>query len=174
MPLRRHGSSASSAQQPTGASWWMILLLRPSSSPARRRRTTISRSPPSPRASMCCAKSRLGLGLAQSRAMVQAAEASGCINMVGFNYIRTPASQLARQIIARGEIGDITFLRAEHTEDFLADPRCPVTGALKARQWQHGRSCAPHHQCRTGTGRADHLAGGGYRNGTPRPAAAWP
>ena len=32
--------------------------------------------------------------------MVEAAEKSGCINMTGFNYIRTPASQLARQIIA--------------------------------------------------------------------------
>ena len=63
----------------------------------------------------------LGLGLDQSRAMVAAAEKSNCINMVGFNYIRTPASQLARQIIARGEIGEITFLRAEHTEDFLSD-----------------------------------------------------
>jgi predicted dehydrogenase len=63
----------------------------------------------------------LGLNLSQSQSMLTAAENSGCIHMVGFNYIRTPASQLARQIIERGEIGDITFLRAEHTEDFLAD-----------------------------------------------------
>jgi predicted dehydrogenase len=63
----------------------------------------------------------LGLHQEQSQVMLNAAEKSGCIHMVGFNYIRTPASQLARQIIARGEIGDITFLRAEHTEDFLAD-----------------------------------------------------
>jgi predicted dehydrogenase len=63
----------------------------------------------------------LGLNQQQSEAMLHAAEKSGCIHMVGFNYIRTPASQLARQIIARDEIGEITFLRAEHTEDFLAD-----------------------------------------------------
>ncbi len=67
----------------------------------------------------------LGLSLDHSRTMMEAAEKSSCIHMVGFNYIRTPASQLARQIIARGEIGDITFLRAEHTEDFLADGSLP-------------------------------------------------
>jgi predicted dehydrogenase len=63
----------------------------------------------------------LGLSLEESRTMLAAAEKSSCIHMVGFNYIRTPASQLARQMIARGEIGEITFVRAEHTEDFLAD-----------------------------------------------------
>ena len=60
--------------------------------------------------------------LEDGRAMVAAAEASGCVNMVGFNYIRTPASRLARDIIASGEIGDVTYFRGEHTEDFLADP----------------------------------------------------
>ena len=60
----------------------------------------------------------LGMSLAESRAMLQAAEASGCIHMTGFNYIRTPASQLARQIIAAGEIGDITFFRGEHRKIF--------------------------------------------------------
>jgi predicted dehydrogenase len=43
--------------------------------------------------------------------------------MVGFNYIRTPASRFARQLIAEGAIGDITWFRGEHTEDFYADPR---------------------------------------------------
>ena len=69
----------------------------------------------------------LGMGLAQSRAMLAAAEASGLIHMTGFNYIRTPASQLARQIIASGEIGSMTYFRGEHTEDFLADPALPAS-----------------------------------------------
>ena len=69
----------------------------------------------------------MGETLADSRAMVAAAEASGCVNMVGFNYIRTPASQYARQLIASGEIGDVTWFRGEHTEDFLADPQSPAT-----------------------------------------------
>lgn len=69
----------------------------------------------------------LGASLDDSRAMVAAAEASGCVNMVGFNYIRTPASQYARHLIASGEIGDVTWFRGEHTEDFLADPTLPAT-----------------------------------------------
>lgn len=69
----------------------------------------------------------LGQDLADSRAMVAAAQASGCVNMVGFNYIRTPASQFARALIARGEIGQITWFRGEHTEDFDADGARPAT-----------------------------------------------
>lgn len=69
----------------------------------------------------------LGASLDDSAAMVAAADASGCINMVGFNYIRTPASQFARALVARGDIGRITWLRGEHTEDFDADPAKPAT-----------------------------------------------
>ena len=69
----------------------------------------------------------LGVDLADSTAMVAAAVASGCPNMVGFNYIRTPASQFARALIASGEIGDITWFRGEHTEDFDADPTSSAT-----------------------------------------------
>jgi len=69
----------------------------------------------------------LGASLDDSRAMVAAAEAGSCINMVGFNYIRTPASQFARQLVASGEIGEVTWFRGEHTEDFLADPQSPAS-----------------------------------------------
>jgi predicted dehydrogenase len=86
----------------------------------------------------------LGLGFEQSRAMVAAAEKSKCINMVGFNYIRTPASQLARQIIARGEIGEITFLRAEHTEDFLSDASLPGDWRTEGRANGNMGDLAPH------------------------------
>ena len=69
----------------------------------------------------------LGADLADSRAMVAAAEAAGVANMVGFNYIRTPASQFARALVAGGEIGDVTWFRGEHTEDFDADAARPAT-----------------------------------------------
>ena len=69
----------------------------------------------------------LGASLADSQAMVAAASASGCANMVGFNYIRTPASQFARGLIARGDLGQITWFRGEHTEDFDADPARPAS-----------------------------------------------
>lgn len=68
----------------------------------------------------------LGASLEDSRAMVSAAEASGAPNMVGFNYIRTPASQYARQLLSEGAIGDVTWFRGEHTEDFLSDPTAPA------------------------------------------------
>ncbi len=69
----------------------------------------------------------LGATLQDSVAMVAAAKASGCTNMVGFNYIRTPASQFARALVAAGEIGEVTWFRGEHTEDFDADGSSPAT-----------------------------------------------
>jgi predicted dehydrogenase len=69
----------------------------------------------------------MGADLADAQAMTDAAAASGVANMVGYNYIRTPASQFARQLIAQGVIGDITWFRGEHTEDFYADPQAPAT-----------------------------------------------
>ncbi|QPH54135.1 Gfo/Idh/MocA family protein [Pontivivens ytuae] len=69
----------------------------------------------------------LGASLADAEAMVAAAEASGVVHMTGFNYIRTPASQYARQLVAEGAIGEVTWFRGEHTEDFYADPDAPAT-----------------------------------------------
>jgi predicted dehydrogenase len=69
----------------------------------------------------------LGANLEDSRAMVAAAQASGCVNMVGFNYIRTPASQFARALVQAGEIGDVTWFRGEHSEDFDADADKPAS-----------------------------------------------
>ncbi|MEO8243326.1 MAG: Gfo/Idh/MocA family oxidoreductase, partial [bacterium] len=69
----------------------------------------------------------LGAGLADSHAMVVAAEAAGCINMMGFNYIRTPASQFARALVQRGEIGEVIWFRGEHSEDFDADATRPAS-----------------------------------------------
>ena len=69
----------------------------------------------------------LGASLEDARAMVAAAEASRLANMVGFNYIRAPAMQLAREMIIGRELGEIIHVRAEHTEDFLADPQEPAS-----------------------------------------------
>jgi predicted dehydrogenase len=69
----------------------------------------------------------LGASLAETTKMVELAASSGCINMVGFNYIRTPLTQYAKQLITQGTIGDITYFRAEHSEDFYADPLTPAS-----------------------------------------------
>lgn len=86
----------------------------------------------------------LGSSLDDARAMTRAAEASQIPNMVGFNYIRTPASQLAREIIQAGEIGDITYFRGEHTEDFLADPMIPANWRTDGRSNGNMGDLAPH------------------------------
>ena len=65
----------------------------------------------------------LGASLEDSRAMLSAANLADTINMVGFNYIRTPASQYARELVLSGRIGEVIWFRGEHTEDFLADPK---------------------------------------------------
>ena len=86
----------------------------------------------------------LGQNAAESLEMTEAAERSGCVNMVGFNYIRTPASQLARQIVSSGEIGSITYFRGEHTEDFLADPATPANWRTRGRAAGNLGDLAPH------------------------------
>ena len=86
----------------------------------------------------------LGQSVAESLEMTEAAERSGCVNMVGFNYIRTPASQLARLIVANGEIGAVTYFRGEHTEDFLADPATPANWRTRGRAAGNLGDLAPH------------------------------
>lgn len=86
----------------------------------------------------------LATTLAECRKMVAAAKTSGAANMTGFNYIRTPASQLAREIIAAGEIGEITYLRGEHTEDFLSDPALPADWRTRARANGNMGDLSPH------------------------------
>lgn len=68
----------------------------------------------------------LGASHGDAQAMVAAVEAAGVPNMIGFNYIRTPASQYARALITDGAIGEVTYFRGEHTEDFLADATTPA------------------------------------------------
>jgi len=63
----------------------------------------------------------MGVSIEDARAMVEAAQSSGCTNMVAYNYIRTPASQYARKLIADGALGKITWFRGEHVEDFHND-----------------------------------------------------
>lgn len=68
----------------------------------------------------------LGASLADAEAMTEAAERAGVASMVGFNYIRTPASQFARHLVATGAIGRVVWFRGEHAEDFDADGARPA------------------------------------------------
>lgn len=86
----------------------------------------------------------LGASLEDAKAMVAAAEASGLPNMIGFNYVRTPATQFVRQLLAEGAIGRVTWFRGEHTEDFLADPEAPATWRTTGRANGCMGDLAPH------------------------------
>ena len=86
----------------------------------------------------------LGASLDDARAMTAAAEASGLPNMIGFNYVRTPATRYVRDLLAQGVLGDITWFRGEHTEDFLADPAMPATWRTTGRANGAMGDLAPH------------------------------
>lgn len=57
--------------------------------------------------------------------MMAAAEAAGVVTQVGYNYIKNPILKLARDMVASGELGDITGFRGVHAEDYMADPELP-------------------------------------------------
>ncbi|MBO9401394.1 Gfo/Idh/MocA family oxidoreductase [Shimia sp. R9_3] len=86
----------------------------------------------------------LGASIADGAAMVSAAEAAGVANMVGFNYVRTPATQFARKLIADGVIGDVTWFRGEHTEDFYADPEASASWRTEGMANGTMGDLAPH------------------------------
>jgi len=86
----------------------------------------------------------LGASIADARAMVRAAEAARLPNMVGFNYVRTPATRFVRDLLAEGAIGRVTWFRGEHTEDFLADPAAPATWRTRGRANGAMGDLAPH------------------------------
>jgi len=52
--------------------------------------------------------------------MTEAAENSGVTTVVGFNFLRNPMIKLAREIIAAGEIGEVTGFRGRHAENYMA------------------------------------------------------
>jgi predicted dehydrogenase len=63
----------------------------------------------------------------EARRMADAVREAGVTNMVAFNYRRTPAVLLAREIIQRGEIGRILNFRGTYLQDWSADPESPLS-----------------------------------------------
>jgi len=56
-----------------------------------------------------------------------AADAAGVRHMMGFNYICNPLLQLAREMIAAGELGEVYAFRGSYLEDYMSDPAVPWT-----------------------------------------------
>lgn len=68
----------------------------------------------------------LALSSADAEEMVTAAKKAGVKTLVGFNYMKNPAAQLAKQIIESGEIGEVVHFYGTHNEDYLASPDTPI------------------------------------------------
>jgi len=68
----------------------------------------------------------LALNVADAEEMTRAAAQAGVKTLVGFNYMKNPTSQLAKEIIASGEIGEVVHFYGTHNEDYLASPQTPL------------------------------------------------
>ncbi len=62
---------------------------------------------------------------ALAKEMADASERAGVKTQVGFNYLKNPMLALARDIIARGELGTIVSFRGIHAEDYMAHADTP-------------------------------------------------
>lgn len=63
----------------------------------------------------------------EAAAMYEASRKSKSVNMVAFNYRRTPAVALAKRYIDEGAIGRIINFRATYLQDWSADPNSPLS-----------------------------------------------
>ncbi len=55
----------------------------------------------------------------------------GQLAMVGFNYRRLPATALARRMVAEGRVGRLRHVRVTYLQDWLSDPKSPLTWRLR-------------------------------------------
>jgi predicted dehydrogenase len=67
-----------------------------------------------------------------AREMMEAAERAKVVTQVGYNYLKNPLIELARQMIAEGELGEITGFRGIHAEDYMGDPAVPYNWRVDA------------------------------------------
>ena len=76
----------------------------------------------------------LANSVAEAEAMAEAARkarARGVRAMVAFNYRRVPALAHARNLVASGALGEIRHVRSVYLQDWLSDPRAPMTWRLR-------------------------------------------
>jgi predicted dehydrogenase len=69
----------------------------------------------------------LALDMQESAAIVAAARRAKICNVIGFNYICNPMVQVAREMIAAGELGDVVSFRGSYLEDYMSDPAVPYS-----------------------------------------------
>lgn len=75
----------------------------------------------------------MALTLEDAEAMAAAACKSGRLTMLGYNYIKNPAVQHAKKMIAEGTIGDVFDFRGSVDEDYMADASLPWSWRLRSK-----------------------------------------
>ena len=73
----------------------------------------------------------LALNAIEARELVDVAESADIKTLVGFNFVKNPMVQLAREMMSNGEIGELLHFRGTHVEDYLADPDAEFNWRLK-------------------------------------------
>ncbi|MCU6791791.1 Gfo/Idh/MocA family oxidoreductase [Paenibacillus sp. WQ 127069] len=72
----------------------------------------------------------LGMNAEEARQMWIAVKDVEIVHMVGHNYRRVPAIALAKKLIDEGKLGNIYHFRGCYLQDWLADPRAPMSWRL--------------------------------------------
>ncbi|MBV8378806.1 MAG: Gfo/Idh/MocA family oxidoreductase, partial [Verrucomicrobia bacterium] len=67
----------------------------------------------------------MAVKLEDAKRMAAAAKKAGVKTLVAFNNIKTPAALVAKQIIERGEIGELVRFRGRFDQGFFNDPSLP-------------------------------------------------
>ena len=67
----------------------------------------------------------MAVAFADAERMAAAAQQSGRVAALGYNYIQNPVIRHIRKLIADGAIGEVNHVRFEMDEDFMADAEAP-------------------------------------------------
>ncbi len=73
------------------------------------------------------------LSYAGAKEMYEAAEKAGVVHYLNHNYRRAPAVTFARQLIDAGKIGTIYHWRGTYLQDWITDPKFPLTWHLQKK-----------------------------------------
>ena len=82
----------------------------------------------------------LTLEVAQGEELKRLAEEKGCLFCVTYTYTGYPAVKQAREMIARGELGELRFINAEYAQEWLATD-LEQTGHKQAA-WRTDPACS--------------------------------
>jgi predicted dehydrogenase len=75
----------------------------------------------------------LALDVDEAARLARAAAAAGVVHAVGLNYTTNPMMAVARDMIAAGEIGDVTAFSGRYLEDYMSSADVPYSWRCERR-----------------------------------------